>query len=154
MCWLSDTSHIAEYHENATILFADTVSFTSLANSLQATQVVAFLNDIFSRFDDSLLEKYVGLNKIKIMGDCYMVTDVPQSTDENDQSSQSRCAAVCHFALDMIEALRDYNESQLKKTTHQNHPIQLNMRIGINTGPVVAGVVGTKRFYTIYGAML
>lgn len=62
-----DTSHIADHHENATILFADIVGFTRLSNTLQPIQVVTFLNDIFSRFD-ACLQKYMGLNKIKTIG--------------------------------------------------------------------------------------
>ena len=95
-----DTSHIADHHEAATILFADIVGFTRLSNTLQPIQVVTFLNDIFSRFD-ACLQKYAGLNKIKTIGDCYMVTNVPVGF-ESQVDARARCAAVCHFAVDMM----------------------------------------------------
>lgn len=73
------------------------------------------------------------------ISDCYMVTSIPELADDPRMTT-----AVCHFALDMVEELRNYNQ------VHPEHP--LDMRIGINLGPVVAGVVGTKRFlYDIWG---
>mmetsp|Transcript_2816 Transcript_2816/g.5876 ORF Transcript_2816/g.5876 Transcript_2816/m.5876 type:complete len:397 (-) Transcript_2816:828-2018(-) len=132
-----DPSHIADYFTRATVLFADIVGFTSLSNQLKPIEVVRFLNDIFSRFDERL-ETY-GLNKVKTIGDCYMVTNVPVIQTQDDSTSDF----VCHFALDMIEALEEYNRES-------NIPLQ--MRIGINTGSLVAGVVGTKRFlYDVWG---
>ena len=131
--------YIADHFTHATTLFADIVGFTSMSNQMKPIEVVQFLNDIFSRFD-KCLEEY-GLNKIKTIGDCYMVTSIPGMAVSDESSS--RCSAVCHFALDMIDALEDYNKDSA-------HP--LSMRIGINIGPVVAGVVGTKRFlYDIWG---
>ena len=62
-----DTAHIADHHDNATILFADIVGFTRLSSTLEPIQVVTLLNDIFRGFD-ACLEKYVGLNKIKTIG--------------------------------------------------------------------------------------
>mmetsp|Transcript_1852 Transcript_1852/g.5060 ORF Transcript_1852/g.5060 Transcript_1852/m.5060 type:complete len:922 (-) Transcript_1852:99-2864(-) len=130
-------SHIADHFAKATVLFADIVGFTRLSNSLEPVQVVQFLNNIFSRFDEKL-EKY-NLNKIKTIGDCYMATSIPGCRDPTQS-----CAAVCHFALDMIDQLEEYNK--------ENPDQPLNMRIGMNCGPVVAGVVGTKRFlYDIWG---
>ena len=136
-------SHIADHFSEATILFADIVGFTKMSNSLTPLQVVDFLNDIFSRFDKRL--DLYGLNKIKTIGDCYMVTNIPGGGGGGKSwDSGVSCAAVCHFALDMIEELRDYNAKR------PDHP--LDMRIGVNLGPVVAGVVGTKRFlYDIWG---
>ena len=82
-------SHIADHHDKVTILFADIAGFTRLANSLPPAQVVAFLNDIFSRFD-ACLEKYDGLNKIKTIGDCYMVASVPMIVgEENHHNHQT-----------------------------------------------------------------
>lgn len=73
----------------------------------------------------------------------YMVTCVPPQSDDDDKTE---CANVCHFALDMLDALRRYNS---KNTEHN-----LNLRIGVNIGEVVAGVVGTKRFlYDVSSSM-
>lgn len=132
-----DPSHIADHHKSATILFADIVGFTSRSSLMSPMEVVQMLNDIFSMFDD-LVEKY-DLNKVKTIGDCYMVTSVPAVEHEENE-----CSRVCHFALDMMEAIIFYNEV--------NPGEKLSMRVGINAGPVVAGVVGTKRFlYDLWG---
>ncbi len=90
------------------------------------------LNDIFSRFDD-LVDIYE-LNKVKTIGDCYMVTSIPSHELEHDG-----CARVCRFALDMMRAVEAFNRSGPR----HGH---ISFRVGISTGQVVAGVVGTKRF--------
>jgi adenylate cyclase len=133
-----DPGHIADHFSIASVLFADIVGFTTMANEMEPIAVVALLNDLFSRFDEAL-DKY-GLNKVKTIGDCYMVTSIPGTKDQ-----PKACAAVCHFAMDLIEELEKYNlENPI------NRP--LNIRVGINCGPVVAGVVGKKRFmYDIWG---
>ncbi|KAL7572020.1 hypothetical protein ACA910_001675 [Epithemia clementina (nom. ined.)] len=133
----SDPGHLADHFHEATILFGDIVGFTKMSNSLPPVEIVRFLNVIFSLFDEKL-DKY-GLNKVKTIGDCYMVTSIPTC-----RHPPKSCSAVCHFAMDMIHVLDEYNKK------HPERP--LNMRIGINIGPVVAGVVGTKRFlYDIWG---
>lgn len=134
---IENPNHLADHHTDATILFADIVGFTKLSSRLQPLEVVRVLNDLFTRFD-RLVELY-NLNKVKTIGDCFMVTSVPS------ESRGSRgCTTVCHFAFDMIQALLAYNEE------HAEEP--LNLRVGINTGPVVAGVVGQKRFlYDLWG---
>jgi len=87
---------------------------------------------------DVLVEKF-DLNKVKTIGDCYMVTSHPGVESEHDE-----CIHMCSFGLEMIEALHDYNRRNSSKT--------MNLRVGINVGPVVAGVVGTKRFlYDLWG---
>ena len=130
-------THIAEHHDSATILFGDIVGFTAMSSKMEPTELVRLLNELFILFDE-LVDKY-DLNKIKTIGDCYMVSSVPLvEHDENE------CTRVCHFALDMFDALARFN---LKNLEHQ-----LNLRVGINEGPVVAGVVGTKRFaYDLWG---
>jgi adenylate cyclase len=90
------------------------------------------LNDIFSRFD-YLVDIY-DLNKVKTIGDCYMVTSIPSDELEHDG-----CARVCRFALDLLKAVQEFNNAG-----PQHGPI--SFRVGIATGQVVAGVVGTKRF--------
>ncbi|MDY6785244.1 MAG: adenylate/guanylate cyclase domain-containing protein [Cyanobacteriota bacterium] len=126
---------IAEQFEDVTILFADIVGFTPLSARLQPIELVNLLNRIFSAFD-RLAEKY-GLEKIKTIGDAYMVVGglpVPKA---------DRTEAIANMALEMIEAVgkarADIGES-------------LQIRIGINTGPVVAGVIGIKKFiYDLWG---
>jgi adenylate cyclase len=105
--------------------------------------VVGFLNDLFSRFD-ALVEKYQ-LNKIKTIGDCYMVTNVPV-TSSSGNIDHSSCAALCHFAFDMLESVKVYNQEY----PDQDFPVEL--RVGVHVGTVVAGVVGTSRFlYDVWG---
>jgi class 3 adenylate cyclase len=134
-----DPGHIADHFTDATVLFADIVGFTSMSNEMEPIAVVALLNDLFSRFDEAL-DKY-GLNKVKTIGDCYMVTSIPGPKDQ-----PKACAAVCHFAMDLIEELEKYN------LENPNSKKPLNVRVGINCGPLVAGVVGKKRFlYDIWG---
>ncbi len=126
---------IAESFLNATVLFADLVGFTQLSTEVPAVEVVELLNKIFSLFD-YLAEQY-GVEKIKTIGDAYMaVGGLPQPHPD--------CAkAIAQMALDMQQAVR-----QLAAETG----IPLSIRIGINNGPVVAGVIGTKKFiYDLWG---
>ena len=105
--------------------------------------MVEVLNDIFTRFD-ALVEHH-GLNKIKTIGDAYMVASVPQvslSSRENDYRQD--CLAACQLALDLVQAMQVRNK--------QFPEAQLDLRVGLEIGPVVAGVVGTKRFlYDLWG---
>jgi len=126
-----DPSHIAEHFDCATVLFADIVGFTSMSSKMEPVELVKMLNVLFSAFDE-LCEKY-DLNKVKTIGDCYMAADVPDVKHE-----ETGCSRICHFALDLLDAVKLFN------LQHDEH--NLNVRIGINTGPVVGGVVGTKRF--------
>ncbi|MEG3939908.1 MULTISPECIES: adenylate/guanylate cyclase domain-containing protein [unclassified Microcoleus] len=125
----------AERFESATVLFADIVDFTSLAARISPLELVRFLNKIFSKFDE-LTEKH-GLEKIKTIGDAYMVAGglpVPMA---------DHVGAIANMALDMQDAIADFK-------TDTGEPFQI--RIGINTGPVVAGVIGTKKFiYDLWG---
>lgn len=130
-------SHIAEHHDDAVVLFADIVGFTTMSSQMSPQEVVSMLNILFSSFD-ALVEKYE-LNKIKTIGDCYMVSSVPVVSH-----ADNCCSRVCYLALDMLDAIVKFNE---------NHPgYNLNLRIGINNGPAMAGVVGATRFlYDIWG---
>ncbi len=125
----------AERFESATVLFADIVNFTSLASRISPLELVKFLNQIFSKFDE-LTEKH-GLEKIKTNGDAYMVAGgLPVPRPDHAE-------AIANMALDMQEAIADFK-------TDKGEPFQI--RIGINTGPVVAGVIGTKKFsYDLWG---
>jgi len=126
---------IAEYFANATVLFADIVGFTQLASRLSPIELVDLLNQIFSEFD-RLTERY-GLEKIKTIGDAYMVVGglpVPIS---------NHAEAIAQMALDMQAALSIFNAENNK---------MFSIRIGIHSGPVVAGVIGLKKFiYDLWG---
>ncbi|HEY9836446.1 MAG TPA: adenylate/guanylate cyclase domain-containing protein, partial [Vampirovibrionales bacterium] len=126
---------IAESFPNATVLFADLVGFTQLSTEVPAVEVVELLNKIFSLFDQ-LAEQY-GVEKIKTIGDAYMVVGgLPQPHPDCAQ-------AIAQMALDMQQEVR-----QLAAETS----IPLTIRIGINNGPVVAGVIGIKKFiYDLWG---
>lgn len=130
-------SHIAHHHESATTLFADIVGFTRMSSQMTPQEVVTMLNTLFSAFD-VLVDKY-DLNKIKTIGDCYMVSSVPLVKHDD-----TACNRVCYFAQEMLDAIGHFNTA--------NPGYDLNLRIGINTGPAMAGVVGCTRFvYDIWG---
>ena len=131
----ADTHTIADQFSEASILFADVVDFTPLAEGLAPAEVVGLLDHLFSHFD-TLAERY-RLEKIKTIGDCYMVAaGVPTPRPDHAR-------AVVLMALDMVEAMRSGDEV--------GHP-GMELRIGINSGPVVAGVIGRKRFlYDLWG---
>ncbi|NEP56481.1 MAG: urea ABC transporter substrate-binding protein [Symploca sp. SIO2G7] len=130
-----DQSAIAEQFEEATILFADIVGFTPLSSSMPPTELVALLNQIFSRFD-RLTQKY-GLEKIKTIGDAYMaVGGLPMPKPNHPE-------AIAEMALEMQREITRF-------TWNDSQPFRL--RIGINTGPVVAGVIGVTKFiYDLWG---
>ncbi|MBI2306632.1 MAG: adenylate/guanylate cyclase domain-containing protein [Rhodocyclales bacterium] len=126
---------IADGFADVTVMFADIVNFTRVAEGLTPQQVFAMLNRIFSSFDE-LAEKY-GLEKIKTIGDAYMVAGGLNS------GPVEYTEAIADMALAMRDLLhRDSNVNQM----------HLEVRIGIGTGPVVAGVVGKKKFiYDLWG---
>ncbi len=126
---------IARRFEQVTILFADLVNFTQLASLLSPTELVNLLNEIVSAFD-RLADKY-GLEKIKTIGDAYLVVGglpVPAA---------NHAEAIAEMALAMQEEIAKFREVN-------GRPFQI--RIGINTGSVVAGVIGLKKFvYDLWG---
>jgi guanylate cyclase len=130
-----ETRTIADQITSASILFADVVDFTPLSDRLPAAEVVAMLDDLFSHFD-GLAERH-GLEKIKTIGDCYMVAaGVPSPRPDHAR-------ALALMALDMQAAMHSAEEV--------GH-LGLDLRVGINSGPVVAGVIGRKRFlYDLWG---
>jgi guanylate cyclase len=131
----ADSATIADQIAAASILFADVVDFTPLSDMLQPAEVVGLLDHLFTHFD-GLAERY-GVEKIKTIGDCYMVAaGVPRPRDDH-----ARVMAL--MALDMREAMASQDGI--------GH-LGLELRIGINSGPVVAGVIGRKRFlYDLWG---
>jgi adenylate cyclase len=126
---------IADYFPEVSILFADVVGFTPISAQLHPVELVKLLNEIFS-YVDTLVEKY-GLEKIKTIGDCYMIASgVPRPREDHAQ-------ALARFALDM----RAYAEGHAFAGNRR-----LQFRMGINSGPVVAGVIGRKKFiYDLWG---
>ena len=131
----NDQGLIADGYADVTVMFVDLVNFTQLTEMLAPTEMVGLLNKIFSGFD-VLSEKY-GVEKIKTMGDAYMVVG---------GFDRSRNAYTCDIA-DMAMEMRDFvaNNPEFAK-------YHLNVHTGIATGPVVAGVIGTKRFiYDLWG---
>lgn len=125
---------IADSFDGASILFADVVGFTPMSAQMTAVELVELLNEVFTHFD-TLAEKY-GLEKIKTIGDCYMVASgVPRPRPDHAQ-------VLTQMALDM-QAYVAQREFRGRK---------LAFRIGINSGPVVAGVIGRKKFiYDLWG---
>jgi guanylate cyclase len=126
---------IADQYEEASVLFADMVNFTPMSAEMSPVEMVNLLNEIFSHFD-SLVEKY-GLEKIRTVGDSYMVAaGVPRPRSDH-------AGAILRLALEM----RDYVRQQ---TLTASRPIAF--RMGINSGPVLAGVIGRKKFiYDLWG---
>jgi guanylate cyclase len=126
---------IADHHDSASILFADLAGFTPLSSEMAPAATVELLNEIFSHFD-SLVEQY-GVEKIRTIGDNYMVASgVPRSRRDHAH-------VLANFALDML--------AYTKQLPIQNGN-SLDFRIGMNSGPLVAGVIGRKRFhYDVWG---
>ena len=126
---------IADRYEMVSVIFADIVGFTPLAESMDPEKLVDLLNKIFSSFDD-LCEKY-GLEKIKTVGDTYMaVAGAPIPV-------QQHAYAAAELALGMRKELIKFNE---------NTGYQLNIRIGVHSGPAVAGIIGKRKFsYDLWG---
>lgn len=126
---------IADDYEAVTVLFADIVGFTELSSQISPLELVGLLNRIFSVFDQ-LAEQH-GLEKIKTIGDAYMVAGgLPEP-----QANHAEAAAL--MAIDMQHEIAQFK-------TRKGQPIAL--RIGIHTGPVVAGVIGAKKFsYDLWG---
>ena len=122
---------IADRFEQATVLFADIVDFTPISAGIPPHQVVQLLDAVFSDFDD-LAERY-GLEKIKTIGDAYMVAaGIPTPRPDHVR-------AVADMALAMLDVASSHRDG-------------LGLRIGIDTGPVVAGVIGRRKFiYDLWG---
>ncbi|KAL0478812.1 adenylate cyclase [Acrasis kona] len=120
--------------DNVTILFCDICGFTSMSNDMPPAVIVSMLNELFTEFDDSL-ESY-GVEKIKTIGDAYMIVSGIVPTPNH--------AECClEFGIQMINTVRSYNEL---------HGTNIGIRVGLNTGRVIAGIIGSKKFtYDVWG---
>jgi class 3 adenylate cyclase len=130
-----DTAIIAEAHEEVTVLFADVVDFTALTERTEPALVVALLNEVFSAFD--ALAGHHGLEKIKTIGDAYMVAaGLPEPRPDHAE-------AMAEMALDMVDAL---------PPVCRPLGFDLSIRVGMDSGPVTAGVIGRHKFiYDLWG---
>ncbi len=126
---------IADKYDDASVLFADIAGFTERASDMAPDRLIRFLDRLYSDFD-ALVDKH-GLEKIKITGDCYMVVSgVPLPRPDHVE-------ALANLALDMAETANRLRDSRGEA---------LPLRIGLASGPVVAGVVGSRRFfYDVWG---
>lgn len=131
----NESRTIANHYNEASVLFADMVGFTPLSAQLPPVEMVELLNEVFSFFD-SLLDKY-GVEKIRTIGDSYMVASgVPRGRPDHAQ-------ALARMALDM----RDYISTHTFRGGRS-----VSFRIGINSGSMIAGVIGSRKFvYDVWG---
>lgn len=126
---------IADGYNDSTVMFADIVGFTNLSSRIPPQQLVNLLNQIFSRFD--LIAESYKLEKIKTIGDAYMVVGgLPNPRKDH-------AVAIANMAIDMLDAIAQFNLDTGE---------EFQIRIGINSGAVVAGVIGIKKFtYDLWG---
>ena len=128
-------SNIADHYDDATVLFADIVGFGKITARMKAFEIIECLNHLFSEFDR--LAEACGVEKIKTSGDNYMaVAGIPRLSVNHAQTATK-------LALDMIEAARQL---------HLRLPEPFSIRVGLHSGPVMAGVIGTRKFsYDVWG---
>ena len=127
---------LAKEYPNVTVLFTDIVGFTKISGEMTAEEVVTMLNKMFTLFDERAQRE--GIEKIKTIGDAYMAASGLTLEHNNDGAVR-----MIHFAQGLLEDVRLFNETS---------PIKLQIRLGINSGALVAGVIGkTKFIYDIWG---
>ncbi|MCH8229708.1 MAG: adenylate/guanylate cyclase domain-containing protein [Chloroflexi bacterium] len=126
---------IADRFEDMSVLFADVVGFTQISRNMSPSDLVEMLNHVFSLFDR--VAERLALEKIKTIGDAYMVAGGLGTDGQGDAEK------LADMGLEMLELLAKYREES---------GVDLQVRIGMHTGPAVAGVVGLKKFiYDIWG---
>jgi adenylate cyclase len=124
-------THIADGHDRAAVLMADLVGFTQTASALSPAELVDDLNQLFTQFDEFCVK--CGVEKIKTIGDAYM------AVAGLDETAMDPVVAAADLALDMVNALK-------------GAPAHWQIRIGIHVGPVVAGIIGSRKFaYDVWG---
>ncbi len=126
---------IADGFANVTVLFADLVGFTQLSSEMPPHEVVTLLNGLFTRFDTAAHE--LGIEKIKTVGDAYMaVCGLPQPVPDHAER-------MVRMAIRMVHITREHS---------LEHRVVMQLRVGINSGPVVAGVIGKSKYiYDLWG---
>jgi len=128
------TNSVAEKFDHVTVIFIDLVGFTNFSSKISPSKLVELLDEIFSAYDE-IIKKYK-IEKIKTIGDAYMAVCGLPNPD------QYHCQKVADMALDIIEFMENFSYSDYN----------LNVRIGIHTGEVVAGVIGNQKFsYDLWG---
>ena len=134
---LDNNAKIADKIENASVLFADIVDFTKMTSTLDADTVVGALNSLYSRIDERA--KREGIEKIKTIGDAYMAA----TGLFGNEPAEKNAVALVKFAQGMLQDIEDFNATS---------NVKLFMRIGINSGSLIAGVIGKTKFvYDIWG---
>jgi class 3 adenylate cyclase len=135
---------IADGFSDVTVMFADIINFTQLSEEMPPKFMVTILNEVFSHFDE-LAEKH-GLEKIKTIGDAYMVAgglDEHHLREAHRKAAPDYSKAICELGLDMVEYMNSISGAKR---------LRLQIHVGIGTGPVVAGVIGMKKFiYDLWG---
>ncbi len=127
---------LAKEYPNVTVLFTDIVGFTKISGEMSAEEVVTMLNKMFSMFDERAQRE--GIEKIKTIGDSYMAAAGLSQESKNDGAEK-----MILFAKGLLSDVRAFNEAS---------PYKLQIRLGLNSGPLVAGVIGkTKFIYDIWG---
>jgi adenylate cyclase len=135
---LDGSKMIADGHSDVTVMFADIVGFTKLADTMSPKQIVRLLNQLFSGFDD-IADKY-GLEKIKTIGDAYLAVGGLVNSEQGD------------YVESTVKAAEEFHRYLREQTRGQFHGNALDIHIGIATGPIAAGVIGRIRLtYDIWG---
>lgn len=135
---LESNTMIADGHSDVTVMFADIVGFTKLADSMSPKQIVRLLNQLFSGYDE-IAERY-GLEKIKTIGDAFLAVGGLSNNDHAD------------YVESTLQAAREFQRYLREQTQRQFHGNALDIHIGIATGPIAAGVIGKTRLtYDIWG---
>ncbi|VAV95769.1 Adenylate cyclase [hydrothermal vent metagenome] len=126
---------IADQYQDASVIFADLTGFTQITTALGPDKTVALLDDLFSRFDALAIQHNV--EKIKTIGDAYMaVAGIPTPNPDHGKN-------ITKMAVEFLQAA---------KTVSDNHGVDFSLRIGIASGPVMAGIIGQSKFsYDVWG---
>lgn len=127
---------IAKKYPNVTVLFTDIVGFTKMSGGMSAEEVVTMLNKMISLFDERA--KKEGIEKIKTIGDAYMA-----AVGLSENAGEDGAVRMINFAKGLLDDVESFNKDS---------PVKVQIRLGINTGELVAGVIGkTKFIYDIWG---
>ena len=140
---MKDDIPVADVLDSVTLLFADIVSYTNFGNSHQPVEVVHLLMELYKNFDDAT--KACHVYKVHTIGDCYVVMGFNGKVSMNERNYYEEAKNVCKMGEEMIRIIREVR----KKVSFPS----LDMRIGIHTGPVIAGIIGSSVVrYDIFGS--